>query len=92
MQVDTHGADVALARPVPVSDVRAAASGVLGTSLPRRVARAAFVGRNASPQRLRDDDRIEGPMLVVNVLAVLVVLTLVLSMFPRPRVAARARS
>jgi hypothetical protein len=31
-------------------------------------------------------------MLVVNVLAVLVVLTLVLSMFPRPRVAARARS
>ena len=32
MQVDAHGANVALARPVRVPDVRTAASGVLGTA------------------------------------------------------------
>lgn len=83
---------MALARPVPVPDVRAAASGVLGTSLTRHVALAAIVPRKISPRRLSDGNSIEDPMLVTTAMAVLALLTLCLSMDPDPRVAALARS
>jgi|ERR1017187_2928867 hypothetical protein len=52
VQVDARGANVALARPVRVPDVRAAASSVLGTSCAGRAARACSTAWNAGSQRL----------------------------------------
>jgi hypothetical protein len=93
VQVDAQRVYVALARPIPVPDVRTTAPGVLGTSLTRRVPRAAVAARNASPWRLRDGNGLEEyPMFVANALTVLLLLTLVLAMAPKPPVAAPARS
>ena len=47
VQVDAHSASVALSRPVRVSDVRAAASRVLGTTPAGRAVRDGNVLRNA---------------------------------------------
>jgi hypothetical protein len=55
VQVDAHGVDVALAWPVPVPDVRAAAQGVLGASLAGRVARAPIAARDPGPQHFCDN-------------------------------------
>ena len=52
VQVDARRANVALTRPVPVPDVRAAASGVLGRSFTGRAARAGIAVRKTGPRRL----------------------------------------
>ena len=47
MQVDAHSANVAIARPVRVPDVRAATSGVLGATSTGLPARGGLAVRNA---------------------------------------------
>jgi len=59
VQLDAHGAYVALARPVRVPDVRAAAPGVLGSTFTSRAARTGAAVRNTGPKRLGDGDGIE---------------------------------
>jgi hypothetical protein len=51
VQVDAHGANVALARPIRVPDVRAAVSGVLGSAFPGRHAQYGAARRNAGSER-----------------------------------------
>jgi hypothetical protein len=47
VQGDAHSADVARTRPVRVPDMRAAASGVLGTTSTGPTARDRYAGRGA---------------------------------------------
>lgn len=50
MQDNAHRANVALARPVRVPDVQAAASGVLGRTFTGRAERAGITVRDAGPK------------------------------------------
>ena len=59
VQIDAHGANVALARPVRVPDVRAAASGEMGRTFTSRAARAGIAVRNTGPERLGNSEGIE---------------------------------
>jgi hypothetical protein len=90
VQVDAHRANVALARPVRVPDVRSAASSVLGATFTGHAARDAFIMRNAGTRRLGNSKGIEDPMFVPITLTVLVLVSLILSMVPCPGIGARA--
>jgi hypothetical protein len=90
VQMDARRANVALTRPVRVPEVRPAAPGVLGTTTTTPAAHAGIAVRNPG-RRHGCGNRIEDPMFVATTLAVLVVLSLVLSMIPSSGLAAGVR-
>ena len=84
VQTDAHRTDVALARPLRVPDMRPAAKGVLGRSLVCLAVREGIAERNECTRRIGKRRGIEGSMLVTTALAVIVLLSLVLSMVRCP--------
>lgn len=89
VQVNARGANVAVARPVRVQEMRPAISGMLATTVAGRITRAGIPGRDAGPERLVSCHRAGYPMLIAMALRALVLLNLVLSMIPCPVVAGR---
>lgn len=93
VQVDAFSANVALARPLRVPDLRAAAPGMLGGAFAGRAARAGATAPGAGPERLDGGDGIEDLISVITALVVLLLPSLVLSIVPCPGAgAARTRS
>ena len=56
VQADAHGADVAVARPVPVPPVRAETSSVLGRTVAGCCRRAGIAGQDGLPKRLSNSN------------------------------------
>jgi uncharacterized protein YjbJ (UPF0337 family) len=91
VQMDARGANVALTRPIRVPEMRPAARGGLGTTSASSAAHAGIALR-VPGRRPGGRNPIENPMLVATTLAVLVLLSLILSMVPSPNLAARVRA
>lgn len=89
VQVDARRANVALARPIRMPNVRAAASSVLGTTCAGGAARPGITAWNAGQKRLDDRNRLEGSMFVQVTLAFFVLLSLILSLVRCPGIATR---
>ena len=70
MRVNALGANVALARPVRVPDVRAAIPGELAISSLSLVASDGIAARNSGARRLRNGSGIEDPMFLIAAQAV----------------------
>jgi hypothetical protein len=64
--VDAQRANVAGTRPLPVPQVRAAASDMLGATFTGRAGRDGFAARNAKPKQPCNGNRIEGPKFMNN--------------------------